>query len=778
MAQKGSSGGGFALIIVALVVGAIANYWRELLILGGIVLAVWVAYKVFQPKQPEQSAPSPSPTPAPPRPAVTAFIGNASRVPSGPVTSRNGDEYWVSPLRSVAVSGRPIGGGVYVGVGLGAIAGPELEPALIDRKLPVDRSLSNCSVRQLGYWPSYQGASPTARAAYLDWLGSGRSRPDADLGYVFLYFYGLERRALHDARISEAAKADLPWIETELERLLGIYWHSGSFQSYAGSLLDLLRHQVVSPRLYLEQPGPVQQYRGLGLGHRVALAQCAADGSPLPAAWAYTWFYSDPTTRLKTAAVRCPDEFKRLFSKRYAEVFGSGMVLPKNKTRLKLERRPASQSFQFGGQGHVLQFDLPDVSVLTSPVKKLQDIAEWCFPKLDSYSRFVRKDGVSKDSFDAILELPLALWPEHSRQVIDKMRATVSEAQRPAAIPFKKFKSWFPEWQSVTKTKLQSLYRVLAEAGLGMEPDIRFGGTVPDPNSNVVLFADDAASSSTTPSARYTAGALTLQLGAAVALADGNPNDAEKGVMSRQLEEWLHLSESERRRLHAFTRLVFSAPPKLNGIKAKVDALDLSQRQAIGDFLAVIAQSDSVVTPAEIKTLEKSYRLLGLDPQRVYSNVHVAATEPVTVRSAAESEGFAIPKPRATARAGISLDQNRIAELQKDTERVSAILGSIFASESVEPEMPATAEEEEPSLAQEVTLLGLTAAQSAFVKTLLTRPHWTRAELEELAQDRDFMLDGMVERINDASFEKYEKPLLEGEDPVDLNEEVVRELVQ
>ena len=777
MARKSSAGGGFALIVVACVVGAIANYWKELLILGGIVLAAWVVYNIVQSKQPGQSAPSPSPAPAAPRPAVTAFVGNGARVTSAPVTSHNGDEYWISPSRSVAVSGRPVGGGLYVGVGLGAIAGNALEPALVDRRLSVDHSPGNCSVGLLGYWPSYQGASPSARAAYLDWLGSDRSRPDADLGYVFLYFYGLERRALHDARISEVAKADLPWIETEVERLLGIYGHSGSFHSYAGSLLDLLRNQVVIPRRYLESPAPVQQYRGLSLGHRVALAQCAADGSPLPAVWAYTWFFADPTTRLKTAAVRCPDEFQRLFSKRYAEVFGSGMVLPKNKTRLKLERRPASPSFQLGGQAHVLQFDVPDVSVLTSPVKKLQDIAEWCYPKLDSYSRFVRKDGVSKDSFDAILELPLALWPEHSRQVIDKMRATVSEAQRPAAIPFEKFKSWFPEWQSVTKTKLQSLYRVLAEAGLGMEPDIRFGGAVPEANSTVVLFADDTASSSAAPSARYTAGALTLQLGAAVALADGNPNNAEKGVMSRQLEEWLQLSESERRRLRAFTRYVFSAPPKLNGIKTKVDALDLSQRQAIGDFLALIAQADSVVTPAEIKTLEKSYRLLGLDPQRVYSNVHVAATEPVTVRSAAESEGFAIPNPKPTARAGISLDQNRIAELQKDTERVSAILGSIFASESVESEKPASVEEETPQ-AQEVTLLGLTSVQSAFVKTLLTRPHWTRTELEELAQDRDFMLDGMVERINDASFEKYEKPLLEGEDPVDLNEEVVRELVQ
>ena len=809
--------GGIAIVVLALVIGAIAKFGKELLILGGVALAAWVAYKLLKPRVAQQPSPpappeapvlrkvgasaspvvvtprvavtpSPgmaiparptavaSPILAPPRFAAASMFNLRRQEAEDPVTSDDGDEYWIAPTRSVAVSGRTVGGGVYVGAGLRAVEGAGLEPALLDRDLPVDRSASDCTERQLSYWPSYRSASPAARAAHLDWLAEGRSHPDADLGYVFLYFYGLERRALHDARVSVAAKADLPWIEAEVQRLITLYGHSASFQHYAGSLLDLLRNQVVAPRLYDKQPEPVRQYQGLSLGQRVALGQCATDEVPLPAAWAYVWLFSDPTTRLKTAALRCPEEFKSLFTQRYAEVFGVGMKLPKNKTLLKMERRPASPSFQLGAQGHVLRFDLPDVTVLTSPVKKLQDIAEWCYPKLDSYSRFVRKDGAKRDSFDAILELPLSLWPEGSRKIIDKLRAIVTAAQRPAAIPFEKFKSWFPEWQLVNRAKLQSLSRVLAEAGLGMEPDIRFGGAVPDVQSTVVLFADDPASSTPSPSPRYTAGALTLQLGAAVALADGQSNATEKGIMSRQLEEWLHLSESERRRLRAFTRLVFSAPPKLSGVKPKIEALDPAQRTAIGDFLALIAQSDSVVTLAEIKTLEKTYRLLGLDPKRVYSNVHVAATEPVTIRTAVGGGGHAIPKPMPPVGSGMSLDQGRIAELQRDTERVSAILGSIFAGEPVEAESVPV--EEEPEQFREPTLLGLSVEQSAFVKTLLTRRQWTRLELEELAQDRDFMLDGTMERINDASFDKYDKRLLEGNDVVDLNEEVVRELLQ
>ena len=40
------------------------------------------------------------------------------------------------------------------------------------------------------------------------------------------------------------------------------------------------------------------------------------------------------------------------------------------------------------------------------------------------------------------------------------------------------------------------------------------------------------------------------------------------------------------------------------------------------------------------------------------------------------------------------------------------------------------------------------------------------------------MLDGVLEHINEASFDKYEQPLLEGEDVMEVNPEVVRELLQ
>ncbi|MBI2741755.1 MAG: TerB N-terminal domain-containing protein [Rhodospirillales bacterium] len=46
----------------------------------------------------------------------------------------------------------------------------------------------------VSYYPSYSALEPHARDGYLQWLAAGRSSPDANIGHVFLYFYGRERR--------------------------------------------------------------------------------------------------------------------------------------------------------------------------------------------------------------------------------------------------------------------------------------------------------------------------------------------------------------------------------------------------------------------------------------------------------------------------------------------------------------------------------------------------------------------------------------------------------
>lgn len=779
MARK-SSGASGVLIVAALILAAlvelIKNYWPTLLIIGGIGVAVWLYRKsAAQSSAIEQDG------------AITLrvsvdsnFDSDASGYSFGSrqkPTVRDGDELWLPAGKSATVSGYLLNGGLlYVGKGLAANNGWQIEAALIDPSLPINQRDDDYKVRKLDYWPSYLEASREARASYLNWLAKGRSDPNADIGYVFMYFYGLERRTLVDAASSAAAKAELPAIMREVERLLAVYGSNYSFRNYANSLLDYLK----AGQEHLDcqdSPPPLSPNGELAFAHRLCLGKMSTLRKPLPSEWAFIWMMGDPTTRLKTAAQRCPEEFKRAFIAQYTKEYGAGMLLPQNKTRLKLTHRPASPSFH--GQSHLEKhFDLPDVTVLSSPMKKLQAIAESSMVQLDAYSRFLGRNPDKTESADALLELPFNLWPDKYRQPVEGIQATIKTAGKPLATKFERLQGLFPDWHESNRQKYQSLSRALSEVGMGIEPDVKFGGKVPGPDTMVVVFFDEDIQANREPTLEYGAASLTLHLAVSVSAADGEIGNEELQLLLRQIEYWFHLNGSVRRRLQAHLRLLKAEPPGTNNLKQRIEALSMSARQTIGEFLIEVAKADNEVTPAEVKLLEKIFKMLGLDTQSVYGLLHVSAPAPVTVRSSeTNASGFAIPSPPKPKEAGIELDMDRIAALHAESEKVSAILGEIFVEETVrvEPE-PTTPEEAEVEVHDRV--MGLDDEHTALVRLLCTRPEWARDELEELAQDRGVLIDGALEHINEATFDTYNQPFCEGDDPIEINKDVVKEILQ
>ncbi|GAA4232882.1 hypothetical protein GCM10022254_33980 [Actinomadura meridiana] len=86
---------------------------------------------------------------------------------------------WWGPGEACRVAGRTLPGGMlYVGADLPAVSGRDVEPALIDPRLPADFGSPDWTGKDLGYWPSYAEISPQCRAAYLRWLEGGRRHRD------------------------------------------------------------------------------------------------------------------------------------------------------------------------------------------------------------------------------------------------------------------------------------------------------------------------------------------------------------------------------------------------------------------------------------------------------------------------------------------------------------------------------------------------------------------------------------------------------------------------
>ncbi len=190
--------------------------------------------------------------------------------------------------------------------------------------------------------------SPVNRAVYLAWLTGGRRRAGIQIGYVFVFFYGLERRVLLDIQHDTSLESELPAIRTEVSALLDRYGEpSNSFTEYANTLLGIIDVLIARGS---DAPLPPPQLRpdrfAIPESLRLELGRRALNGTPISADLALAWAWYLPDVTPRTPAVRCPEEFARLFAVRFGQAFPNGLVLrPTGKgagAELLLgERRPA-----------------------------------------------------------------------------------------------------------------------------------------------------------------------------------------------------------------------------------------------------------------------------------------------------------------------------------------------------------------------------------------------------------------------------------------------------
>jgi hypothetical protein len=193
--------------------------------------------------------------------------------------------------------------------------------------------------------------------------------------------------------------------------------------------------------------------------------------------------------------------------------------------------------------------------------------------------------------------------------------------------------------------------------------------------------------------------------------------------------------------------------------------------------------ADGKLRPAAVKHLEKLYGLLGIEASALYSHLHraTAAAHDHPKRASGGAALAAAPvqaPPRAKSAGRSKLDAARVAALQAESERVTALLSKVFEDhEPISSPAVIPVENMEPEVAdREPRLLGLDPEHSAFLRVLLTRPSWSRAELGDIAADMELMLDGALERVNEAALDTFEQRIAEGDDPIEIARELLEEV--
>ena len=261
----------------------------------------------------------------------------------------------------------------------------------------------------------------------------------------------------------------------------------------------------------------------------------------------------------------------------------------------------------------------------------------------------------------------------------------------------------------------------------------------------------------------------------------------EERLLETHLEQALELPLPDRFRLRAHLRWLLIEPPTLNRMKSRLQALTPSDRGLIARFVTTVAGADGIVSSDEIKVLDRVYKLIGLNTEQLHRDIHELAskpaTQPVTVVQPEETIRYRVPSPppaHSLETDRVELDRERIAEVMEATREVSDLLTEIFEGPSAaEPiELGAVeAEQGGDSATASVSCGPLDHAHARLVQYLAGQPYWPRGEFEQSAAKLGLMPAGAMETINDVAFRLCDEPFIEGDDPLEVNEVAVKELL-
>ena len=676
---------------------------------------------------------------------------------------------WVSYGETAVVAGRNIGGMVYLGPeqrrgGLSATWRPT-----IVLTLPVAASGPDISGDGMPYWPGYSDISPSARAAYLDWLATGRSDRGYGVGHVFLYFYGLERRFFIDSPGPHERRI----IIDEVDRLLQIYGDYRSVRRYFESFLDAARVSLASD----EEMKPRYWTAGyeLPLGLRVVLGRRAGDGLPLNADWALSWYCAHPDYALRTAASRAFPEFQALFSILFAERYPAGMKMPLPKRTLRAQYQSASSEFEVGLEEYIGA--VPDISRITQPLNAARNLVEEATDSLDKYSRFLGRNPNGRGTIEAHALLPERLWEVFPSSEMDSLREWAGGiigggGLCPVEAVVERLEGAVPE--IIGKRQLTDAADALARLSVGMAPDPRFALRSPKWGEPVVLFGlSEGVTRLEAVSDKYRSLLVTVAIGSFVAQADESVGESELHALAAAIDRDPDLAEGERSRLKANLKWMMAVRPDLSLLRRHLRNAPYETSHEMGQIALSIAASDGVISGKEVAALERLYTALGLETGGIYSALHslTSADDPVTVIPPAEGQpGFAIP-PRPDSESTLSLDVDRVAAVMTNTARVSALLNEIFRDEEPEEE-PAEEHGEADS-----EFGGLDEKHAAFLGELISRLHWDEDEYRTLARQFRLLPDGAMETVNEWSHERFGDLLIEEDNGFLINSEVKDEIL-
>lgn len=635
---------------------------------------------------------------------------------------------FLHPSDSITIAGHRIEGGlIYVGNALRAVDGQLIDPCLIVPDLPVARGMADIRGQLMGYFPAYSTIKPPCRLAYLQWLASGRRNGAYDVGYAFLFLYGLERALLVDRLVEHRTE-----IRAEILRLMQLYCANNSFRMYASQLLDYDDIEAA------DNPPPVTQMRsaagmelviGWRMAHgivpsqsdllRLALGRERSGGKIIDQAWE-EFFEAH-----REAANKLPVPSTAWRGATSCFVKGASQ----SHQALRLEKLPAGR------------LTVPDST--EAPMVALQTLVKAGIKRFKPYLEAIEIDPDARGTDEALMLImsgTAALDPK----AVAKRILPWSEDEFPA--PLGELKSDLPKLfpGKIDIRSMADAERLLAPHGLYFSPSAVMGDLKrADTETKVRVLAATGAPDVTVPKTWPTIRVLIALARHLIPAAD---LAAHRAAIAANLQAMFPS-------LPAHAAIMIEPTLSANAPGDQGPWRDLKLIPADGRRSAALLASSIVVMTGRSDdqtaraALEKTYKAFKQEPQQLWTDLHEL--------------GFG-GSPRS---GGTGLDFARALEIARQSERASAVLEEIFsaneepAAASPKPASGATPDQKRGG--EGSAFEGLSVRYRPIAAKIASASSLSRSEFDEIARSLGLMPDGVIDALNEWAYDRFDRPAIE-----------------
>ena len=607
----------------------------------------------------------------------------------------------------------------------------------------------------LNYWPNYNQISKTQQGYFIKWLADGKPFVE-ELGYAYIYYYGLEYRALLEKQDQKEVLFEIIDLVNKFKRLrygydliaylvLSIknfsldeidkilvffknneqeYMYNPAYNSIVKNLTPSGQYQVkFSPYQFLNN----NEYNNLSDRKNELLS----------------YYFSKIIEELDkdeiyTTKLQNYSYYMAMGYYRTTNSVAYNAIIPS--TKLKRSWNQARKIIKDEIKQTVKKFDssaepLTEIEKLAYLPSKLRSNINYSFNIFDFEEKAISDVGTIAEKLGFKIQDKATL--RQSTLIADACEALGYEIEPNVNIDKKPYK----------KDILVSIYK----------------SQYPKKLSPI----------------DYQIASLFTDIGYQIALEDNELLQVEIAYIENYIKKEFNLSPSERYRLQMRGELLVHTK-EINTsetIKKLIKMLDDSGKETIAKYIISVAMADGVVKDSELRILQKIFKQL--DFSEDYLNLTLNelinnADDVVVVEkgTTTKKKGSKIPTNIETEeKIELKLDTEKLEKIKINTSEIQNVLQEIFADEQAEvlkSEPPETVSaENEDKVEIENGLQGI-------INIIIEKENWTRNELLNIIQNKGVMLSSAIDEINEWSEEEYGDFLVEEDDDVYIvNEEVV-----